>query len=155
MVTHAMTQFQKKCHGKLPYRVGSVGRNIAYRDPSLLCRLDIHHIVAGGKDGNELQIRAGIHDPLRNGHFVDQNDIRIPDAFDDLLFIVFRPVIDDQFTELPKGFPVQIAGILAVSVRNNQFHDLSSFLRVSSTTVQNRSTSISVATIALAGSLRR
>ena len=60
MQPYMVAYFQQQGKGELGHRIGRIGRHIAHRDPPAGSGGAIYHIVAGGKDANQLDAGAGI-----------------------------------------------------------------------------------------------
>ena len=72
---HMVCMLQRKRKNQLRHRIGAVRRNIAYHNPPLFCRRDIHNIVTGRQNADHLQLGQAFNRlPVQHG-FVGQKHV--------------------------------------------------------------------------------
>ena len=83
----------------------------------------VDHVVARGKNRNQLDIRALVDRFLRNGCFVHDHDVSVSNALGNQGRLgVRRAVVDRHLAQRLETIPAQIAGIFGVTVKNHDFH---------------------------------
>ena len=101
----------------------TVSRNIDDGNVSFFCGIDIDNVVACCKNKDSANITACLKCLCGKGSFIDDYDLGIPDPFaDDVGVNITRSVIYGDLTEFFECIPGKIAGILGITVKNNNFH---------------------------------
>jgi len=120
MVPHLVAQLQKQRKGELGHRRSAVSRHIAHGDAPVLCRLAIHHIIAGGQHAHQLHRWAGIQNIAIDNGLVGQSNGSTLEPGNGLLR--GGVVVDLQLTKGFDAFPAQIAGVDGIAVQNYDLH---------------------------------
>ena len=116
MVPDMVTDLQQQGDGILADGSGAVAGNVAYRDPQLTGAVCVHNVVARGQHADIAQAGALLQHLAAEGSFVDDDNLRVSDAAQNLSGVSGGAVIDRQLAQLLKGGPTQIAGVFRKSV---------------------------------------
>ena len=129
VVADVQAGFKHQGDGELADGVAAVVGHVAHGNALLLGIGDVHHVIAGGKYRDELDVRALVQRRTRDGGLVHHNNLCVTDALgNERGFRVGGAVIDRYIAELLQLAPAQIAGIFRIAVEYNNFHGLVSLL---------------------------
>ena len=125
MVADVGADLKEKADGELAHVVRAVNRDVQDRDALFLRVLVIRDVVAGGQNGDRLQVRAGVDGRLADGGLVDDRHFRVADPLRDQRgLLIGSSVINRNLAKCLKGRPADVSGVLSVSVKNNNLHGL-------------------------------
>ena len=128
MVSNMEAGFQHQGNGKLADGVPAVIGDVAHRDPLFFGAGNVHHVVAGGRHGNQLQVRAALQNPPGHRGLIDDGDLCAVQPADHLILVIQSdPIINSHVPQRLQRRPAQIAGIFRISVQYYNFHRIPPF----------------------------
>ena len=130
VVANVMAHLQQQGDGVLAHTGGAVGGHVAHHNTFLLGVVVVGHVVAGGQEGNELQVWTLIYGILGNWGLVGDNHLSSTDSFCNTgILYIGGTIIDRHIPQGLQGTPAQVAGIFGISVQNYDFHKNTPLLR--------------------------
>ncbi len=123
VVADVVAHLQQQGDGELAHRGGAIGGDVGDGDALFGGIGVIHHVVAGGQQGDEFNAGAGVNDLFGDGCLVGKDHLRVSDAGDGFVLVgEAGAVINRQLTQPAQPVPAQVAGIFGIAVQNYNFH---------------------------------